>query len=268
MAKATFLGTYSTQGMPSSGKDASKPRIYWFVWQDTVANTYLTQKLNSSYDPEGEVVLLPPSIFRTSFTREPRITLIPNLKPDVADYLDKAFHPGQSEEKITVVKGKSSSGDFPRAGKSTLGRQAQELDSQLRNEFSSHYRKYKNGDVSQKEKAKEAFQHLSTIKEGIVPAHKHMFTDFGVVLRNAYLNELAMRHFKRAAELSPSDSHAQFNMARILYELHRYDRSREYAEKALQVEPDLNVAEMLIKSIENIQGLDNRPTGSRIRLSR
>jgi len=195
---------------------------------------------------------------------------MPAIKPNVVNYLDRVFRPTQSEESFTMVKGKLSLDDLPDLAptdKFAANQQAKKVDSQLRGEFSSCYNNFKNGNDIQKEKAKEAFKRLSNIKEGIVPAHKHMFTDFGVDLRKIYLNELAMCHFRRATELSPNDSHTQFNLARILYELNRYDKAREHAETALRLEPDLGVAEKLIKSIDRIQGFDKRPDGTKNRLS-
>lgn len=85
------------------------------------------------------------------------------------------------------------------------------------------------------------------VSEGIVVAHKHMFTDFGMDLRKSQLNDLALTSFRRALELSPDDSHALFNVGRALYELGKYREADEYLDRALNLEPDLACARRLKK---------------------
>lgn len=238
MAKANFLGTYSTRG-PVGGQNApGQPKIYWFVWQDSVANTYLIQQLNATYDPTGEPRLLATDKFRREFSREPRVTVLPTLKPDVAEYLSKAFAPGKAQVQSLVTGAVP-----PQPLKSTTPSPSPALlDREIRADFAKNIMRFRRGNTG----AIKEFKRLSTLDEGIVPAHKHMFTDFGMDLRKSKLYDVALGHFKRAVELSPDDSHAQFNMGRILFELGKHAQAATHLEKALALDPTLTYAARLL----------------------
>lgn len=247
MPTATFLGTFSTKGMPGSQTElgAAQPKLFWFVWEDTVAKAYLTQQLDNSFTPKASPTLLPSRLFRRHFTREPKVTLIPDFRPEVADYLDTAFMTGAAEEQVTVSAPKAP--QAPRAAAPEIRLSpAEQMDKDLRAEFAQSIMRYRKGN---KKSALETFQRLCALKEGIVPAHKHMFTDFAVDLRKSKLYDLALLHFTKAVELSPEDSHANFNIARILFEMGRKERATEYLEKALSLEPDMKYALILKKRL-------------------
>jgi tetratricopeptide (TPR) repeat protein len=240
MGKAVFLGTYVTRG-PVPGQDnrtvKSQMKQYWFVWQDSVANVFLIQKLDSRYRAEGEPVLLPTNTFRSAFSREPRVTVKPDISPDVADYLDKAFALGRKPAQ-TVVTGK------PSAAKARLALSPEMADREMRAAFARNIMRFRRGDLAN---ATAEFKEIAAITENIIPAHKHTFTDFGINLRKSHLFDAAVSHFQRVVELAPDDSHAQFNLARILYETGGYQKAAEHARKALDLEPELSYARRLLE---------------------
>ena len=262
---------------------------YWFVWQDGLSKAYLAQQLDATYyHPEGKPRLLPGDAFRQSYTREPGVRAVPATHPDVADYIDKVFvrgarqteestlvggrAPKRTESSAPLGRGESSGpeseprrkagaergedGRPPVAGKASasFGASAaasllsppEELDRSLRAEFAMNIMRLRRGD---KNGAVQAFRRMVGVSEGIVVAHKHMFTDFGMDLRKSQLNDLALTSFRRALELSPDDSHALFNVGRALYELGKYREADEYLDRALNLEPDLACARRLKKKI-------------------
>lgn len=281
MPKANFLGVFFTRGVlaePGGRTVGEQRKQYWFVWQDGLSKAYLAQQLNPAYLPQGKPRLLPGDTFRQAFTREPGVRAVPTAHPDVADYIDKVFVRGSREsEDTTLVTGRLSrrfeapepaaggkpSGPAPaprpgripepgpardqdREAKDAPASAPEELDRSLRTEFAMNVMRFRRGDRNE---AVRAFRRVVGVSDGIVAAHKHMFTDFGMDLRKSHLNELALSSFRRALELSPDDSHALFNVARGLYELGKYREARDHVDKALKIEPDLTCARRLKEEI-------------------
>ena len=80
-----------------------------------------------------------------------------------------------------------------------------------------------------------ALEHLAQTKDGIIPAHKHMFRDFGVRLRQNSQPDLALLFSRKVVELAPEDDHAHFNLARILCSLGLYDEAAAHIGTALSM---------------------------------
>lgn len=196
MAKAQFLGVYSLR----SAKNASGKR-YCFVWKDVAARTCLFQPLTPDLKPEGSPMLLRPEQFRRDFTPEPGIAAVPDIEPQVGDYLDAAFKvPPVESVRVSGAVGKNAGGessepypgrphDGPPAFRAQTGRSGpklapEEVDKAVRAEFAMSLMRFRRGN---KEGALQDFERLLAVEEGIVPAHKHMFTDFGIDLRKSRL---------------------------------------------------------------------------------
>ena len=201
-------------------------------------------------------MLIRPEQFRRDFTPEPGIAAVPDIEPQVGDYLDAAFKvPPVESVRVSGAVGKNAGGessepypgrshDGPPAFRAQTGRSGpklapEEVDKAVRAEFAMSLMRFRRGN---KEGALQDFERLLAVEEGIVPAHKHMFTDFGIDLRKSRLYTLASRCFRRAANLSPHDSHALFNLARIHYEMGNFGKAAQYLDAALDSEPDLKCA--------------------------
>lgn len=254
MAKAQYLGVYSLR----SSKSAAGKR-YCFVWRDTPAKACIFQTLDANLKPTGKPMLLPLEHFRRDFTAEPGIVLVPDIEPEVGDYLAKgASAPSYGSDKVTLISepvekparkaapaasvsldGKSAAPQGREAEKQGVKRSPEELDKAIRGEFAMSMMRFRRGN---KEGALQDFERLLAVEDGIVPVHKHMFTDFGIDLRKSKLYTLASRCFQRAVTLSPDDTHAIFNLARIYYEMGQYGKASRYLDAALEKEPDLKCA--------------------------
>lgn len=120
-----------------------------------------------------------------------------------------------------------------------LSEKALKLDMSLRAEFQVSLLHW---DSQKKNLAKRHFYDILTRPGNYVPAHKHMFTDFAIKLRKINLTDLALQFATKSTTLSPDDSHAFFNVARLFYELGRYEEAEGFIDKALELESDLSPA--------------------------
>ena len=124
----------------------------------------------------------------------------------------------------------------------TFSQKALKLDMSIRAEFQVSMTHWNSG---KKNLAKRHFMDIINKQLKYEPAHKHMFTDFAIKLRKINLVDLALQSSTKCTKLSPDDSHAFFNVARLYYELNRYDEANEFIDKALELEEDLAPAKRL-----------------------
>ncbi len=252
MATANFLGVYSD--IPAGrrpGSGAARKR-YWFVW-DNLHGAYLVQLLNAAYQPVGE----PQSIFKEELAQryrpEPTIYVTPLIKPEVPD------PPGEKKSDIaaSLRDGLKRDEDERRIA------DAAKVDQVLRDEFATALAKLRRGD---KASAVNALERLASRREGIITAHKHTFTDFAVNLRKNRLPAVAFKFYQRALELSPEDSNAYFNMARIMFDLGDYEGTEKHLQQALNLDIDFDYARQFLEFLARYRrrGKPGRTTKDRL----
>lgn len=112
-------------------------------------------------------------------------------------------------------------------------RKAKVVESKLRETFRQTLLRLKR--PRERKAALLALEQLAQTKDGITPAHKHMFRDFGVRLRQNSQPDLALLFSRKAVELAPEDDHALFNLARILCSLGLYDEAAIHIGTALSM---------------------------------
>lgn len=165
---------------------------------------------------------------------------IPPLSIPVEENEAKAKEPGEID-KITqtseaLLAPKDSEENY------TLSQKALKLNMAIRAEFQVSLTHWNSG---KKNLAKRHFMDLINKQAKYEPAHKHVFTDIAIKLRKINLPDLALQSSTKCTKLSPDDSHAFFNVARLYYELNRYDEANEFIDKALELEADLAPAKRL-----------------------
>lgn len=124
---------------------------------------------------------------------------------------------------------------------------ALKLDMSMRQEFQATLYHWNS---ARKNLARRRFSEILSRPAQYVPAHKHMFTDFAIKLRKINLHELALQYATKSTTLSPDDSHAFFNVARLYYELGRYEEANGFIDKSLRLEKDLEPARRLSSIIK------------------
>lgn len=83
------------------------------------------------------------------------------------------------------------------------------------------------------------------------PKHKHLFNDFGKQLRKEQEPEIALKHYLKAAELSPDDDHLCYNIARVYYDLRKIADCKRWLHRSLVENPQLEPAQKFLQAIKN-----------------
>lgn len=83
------------------------------------------------------------------------------------------------------------------------------------------------------------------------PKHKHLFNDFGKRLRKEQEPEIALKHYLKAAELSPNDDHLCYNIARVYYDLRKMSDCKRWLHRALVANPQLMPAQKFLQALSN-----------------
>lgn len=91
-----------------------------------------------------------------------------------------------------------------------------------------------NGEV---EKAKETFKKVVDLDEVVEAENKHIFNELGIELRKQGMFAEAVRHYKRALDLSQKDENLWFNLGRALFEGGQFGQASKALKKALELNP-------------------------------
>lgn len=221
MQTGIFRGVYATS--PRGGK--SGLRRHWFVWKDGEA--YRVQPLDGAYQPAGDVRPVSAQEFEAGFEPRPEILAVPLHTPGGAGGHVQADL-SDTDEAVPFIGGDA-------------------LEHELRAEFALGLARLRNGD---REGALRLFERIVEVEDGVVPVHKHLFTEFGIHLRKSHLPETAGSYHRRVLALAPGDSHAHFNVARAMYEKGDIDTAVWHLNQSLNITPDLEPAAQFLAYIE------------------
>ena len=258
MAVAKFIGVYSSTRNPGARAQPAggARKNYWFAWDDGWGR-YRVQLLDAAFQPLDAPRIVTTDEFNQFFTHQPHILVTPVRQLEVSAP-EGAIEPESETEQREKKPGKPADDfDRPVTDKAPLrdtgsfGREeyvrpdtedlevAENLDRELRAEFALALTRWRRGDTRGSLKT---FESMANRREGIIPAHKHMYTDFAVDLRKSQLPTLAKKHYLKAVELAPEDCNAHFNAARIFYETGDTGKALEHLNRALELEPDFEYA--------------------------
>lgn len=115
-------------------------------------------------------------------------------------------------------------------------RQAKMTESKLREAFRQALLRLKR--PRERRGALKTLEQLAETTENICIAHKHMFRDFGVRLRQSAHPDLALLFSRKVVQLAPNDDHAHFNLARVLCTLGQYDEAAAHIRAAMNMDGD------------------------------
>jgi tetratricopeptide (TPR) repeat protein len=230
VSTGVFMGVYSSLTTGAhTGHGPGRRKQYWFVWDSGDAG-YGVQALDGAFHPQGEALVVEPSIFRASFTPEPSILAAPMRR--------SPFPVPPSRPQDDALSAKTHE---------QHAAERAEVENHMRAHFGALLLKIRRGDDVQA--ALKGLQDIAEVEEGIVPEHKYMFAEFGVNLRKGQLPEIALVHAKRVLSLAPGDSHAHFNVARIYHMLGKLGEAEQHLLAALEFSPDLECARDMLAYI-------------------
>ncbi len=195
-------------------------KTYFFVWKKH--DMFSVQKLDRAFSPIDILKTIDRKSFEKLYTFEPNIKNAPGRKK-LAE--KKA---GGALENATV-------------------------EATLRDHFRVTMLRLRRRDT--RDAALTSLKTLAEVEEGIVPAHKHMFSDFGIELRKGNYLEQALAFCQRTLQLSPTDDHAHFNTARVLIEMGKYDEAEQHLLTAQVMDPQNTIYD---KTLRHIDALRNR----------
>ena len=212
MQGRVFLGVYSSTGKEFIGQR----RRLFFVW-DNGQGTYDVQRISTDFKPVDLVQTLPERRFKGLYAPEPEIRIDPPEESSTAGPTAKAL-PGP-----------------------------QEVEDTLREHFRKALLRTKR--PRDRDAGLKALQTLAEVEEGIVPAHKHMFAEFGISLRRERQYRLALAFCEKVLILSPDDDHAHFNAARVLLEMGNVEGAEQHVLTAVDMDPSSRIYQRMLRHL-------------------
>lgn len=267
VAIAKYIGVYSCNTWPSTSAFSPNRKHNWFVWEDGWGR-YRAQLLDAAFQPLDNPRVVTAAEFKKHFKAQPNVLVTPVSQLDLGTQEEDSQRQNREVEEARrvrqdiaelsaklglelEVRPETSGGDAPvpqaqRAGTVIDAPQkeddeaAAQLDDASRTEFVLALTRWRRGD---KHNSMDTFQRILKLKEHIVPAHKHMYTDFAIDLRKCALYTLAKEFYRRAVQLAPEDCNARFNLARIHFEIGEIHNALKELDEALRLEAEFPYAE-------------------------
>ncbi len=203
----------------------------------------MVQPLSASMEPTGERRAISTAELAKGYAFEPDVLAVP-VRPGLTAMQGARGGPGGSggKKQQDPAPGDAPSGmaagrDANRRSGDIAGHEVgAQTERSLRADFAIALAQLRRGD---RDRAVRALERLAEAPGEFVPAHRHMFTDFGINLRKSKLPRIAIRHHLRALDLSPDDSHVHFNIARTYYDMGDTERAEQHLRESLELTPDL-----------------------------
>lgn len=258
MPKDKPLGIYSTEKSSYVGMGATRRRIadkrLWMVWEYD-KSAVMVQSVNQNLVPYGQRRVVSGKEFDEKYTHEKeyfidKITMRPVWRPQ-----GKAETTPEAEASPDAAQ----TAPEPAPPELTLEEALEhaappleedpavsEVERSTRAVFGIGLTHLKSGNV---ERAREIFEELAAKPGEFKRRHKHMFNDFGIGLRKSKLLDVALKHYNRAIGLSPDDENLYHNLARVYYEQGNMEKTLEYLNKSLELNPNLKESQMFQRFI-------------------
>ena len=197
-------------------------KMYWFV--DEAEPTVLEiQPLNKNYVPSGP---------KRRITLE---ELLEKFSPEPEFYISTVY-PRLRELNLVIQKGERhrEKGEIFSA-ELEFGQALAVDEENIRANFGLGLTYLDRGEAN---KADDIFQRLVRLEATFEREHKHLFNEFGINLRRNKMLDQALDYYQRAEQLAERDDNLMFNIARAFFDKKQYDKTVEYLQKALSLNPD------------------------------
>ncbi len=220
-------GVFSSQTISKVGTGTTQRRTiqktYWSC-EEMADGCIEIQPLNFNYVPSGPKRSIDRDSFLASYNPEPEFymtTVYPAIKQ-----VDDAIVRGEQHRE----RGAAYSAEFE-------FKQAMAVDEEnVRANFGLGLTYLDRGDEV---RANDIFERIVDLEAAFEEEHKHLFNDFGINMRKNKMLDQALQYYLRAEELVTDDEHLLHNIARCYYEKGDIKGCRDYLEKSLQLNPNL-----------------------------
>ncbi len=237
-----FQGLFSESRTSSVGTGTttrnSLVKLYWYI-ERLVHETTTKQALNNNFVPSGMQQPIAPEKVIIEYTPEPalyRNKVLPQI-----ERLEKALDRGDKLRKEN---------QHNRA--EIHYKTALDLDeANIRANFGIGMVYIAMGN---RDKALATLHNLLEIDQTFHAKYKHMFNEFGMMLRKSKMYEEALRFYMKGLEVCQDDENLLFNIARVHLENHNFDNCREYLDRIIEINPSMAVAQ---KMIDHLTSLDD-----------
>jgi tetratricopeptide (TPR) repeat protein len=242
-----ITGAFSTESVSQVGTGTTQrktvQKAYWFAEEgepdeDGIRIIHV-QPLNSHNVPTGdaEPVALPDFLARFS--------------PELEFYHAEVF-PRMRELKDTLVRAEEQRDQGALYSAQFEYESALDLDEKnVRGNFGLGLTYMARGDA---DKAADIFKRVVALDAAFAPEHKHLFNEFGISLRKSGLTDQAVEYYSRALTITEDDEHLFYNIARAYFERGDEAECRENLQRALELNPKLEVALRFMEFLEGKAG--------------
>lgn len=225
-SEGVIRGVFSTQAKARIGFGATRKNtaqtVYMYV-EEQEDGRFCIQPLNNHHVPTGE---------KQTITRE---ELLEQYLPEPEVYT-KRFLPAVRELEKTVARGERHFENNELFSAEYEFKNALRIDEEnIRATFGLGLTYLERGE---KDKGELVFKRLGHIEGAFDESHKHLFNEFGILLRKQGLLDQALMHYNRAFRLCKTDEHLLYNMGRVLHLKGRYKAGIWVVQRALQLNPE------------------------------
>ena len=247
MEDGKSLGVWSTQSKSWIGSGTTRRKTISKRFWDVVElpdRTYRCTPLTSNLVAAGSDRIVSATEFHNDYKHEPdfisgggtstRISAgVPVQNNVERNRAPQQTHSAQTQEISAPVK--------------LSQKELEEKEHEVRTDFGMGLTYLRMGKAEQ---AKEIFDAIPDKDIPWVAEHKHMFSDFGTGLRKTRLHSTALKHYRKALELSPEDEHLCHNIARVYYEIQDLDACKFWLKRSLELNPDLAPSKQFLRFLE------------------
>lgn len=199
-------GVFSTQETAKVGTGTTTRRVvqkmYWFVEQGA-GDELICQHINARFVPSGTKKTITKEELLTRYEPEPEFyfsSVLPSMR-QLDQHVDTGDRLRERNEQFAAEYSYSA---------------ALHLDEEnIRANFGIGLTYLQRGDI---DKAHNIFDRLVGMDGAFSTEHKHLFNEFGILLRKRRMLPQAASYYGRAIELSPDDENLRLNLARVLCE--------------------------------------------------
>ncbi|XXJ18369.1 tetratricopeptide repeat protein [Desulfovibrio caledoniensis] len=242
-----IYGAFSTESVSQVGTGTTQrktvQKAYWFAEEgepDSDGTRVIqVRPLNSKNVPTGPKEPVPLPDFLSRFN------------PEIEFYHTEVF-PRMRELDATIVRAEKQRDQGAFYSAQFEYEAALVLDVQnVRANFGLGLTYMARGDA---DKAADIFKRLVALDAAFAPEHKHLFNEFGISLRKSGLTDQAVEYYTRALTITEDDENLFYNIARAYCERGDEAECRENLQRALEIDPNMDVALRFMEFLEKKSG--------------